>query len=30
MGKKEQVQKAAEQSRFSAMSTPKLIIDNAG
>jgi P27 family predicted phage terminase small subunit len=30
MGKKELAQKAADQSRFSAMSTPKLIIDNAG
>jgi P27 family predicted phage terminase small subunit len=30
MGKKEQAQKAAEQSRFGAMSTPKLIVDNAG
>jgi P27 family predicted phage terminase small subunit len=29
-GKKELAQKAADQSRFSAMSTPKLIIDNAG
>jgi P27 family predicted phage terminase small subunit len=30
MGKKEQAQKAAEQSRFGAMSTPKLVIDNPG
>jgi P27 family predicted phage terminase small subunit len=30
IGKKEQMQQAADHSRFTAMSTPKLIVDNAG